>query len=344
MRRTLASRRFPQEARGADRAASSRPSAREDVEHILQFIVDAAREGQDSALVTLTGVTGSSARSPGSHMAVRQDGSWIGSFSGGCVEAAVAAEALAALDADEVREVRFGVGSAFIDIRLSCGGGIDLLVTPNPQIDEVDRALRLLKGRRPCSLILDLNQRVRAVPAEPGQRMGPLPNGFLSLHLPRLRLLIAGQGAECPALTMLARAWGAAIALASPDVGLLDWAGSLGIMERQHLITPASRATIDTDPWTAIILLFHDHDWEAGLLAQFATQPNFYVGAMGSQKTHSARVARLRSEGLQEEALARIRGPVGLLPSSRDPHTIALSALAEIVGEYDALVSAPDSK
>lgn len=342
MRSIVASGRSGPGLERADEGAPSPRAGREDIEDILEFILDSERAGQAAALVTLAQVSGSSARRPGSHMGVRSDGTWIGSFSGGCVEAAIAAEGRAAIERDEVREVRFGCGSPYIDVRLPCGGGIDLLVTPHPEAEQIDRALRLLKGRRPCSLIMGMEkQRLRAVPAEPDHRTSRLPGGFLSVHIPPLRIVVAGQGAECRALTMLARAWGAGVVLASPDEALLGWAASLGLTERQHLVTAASRVAIPTDPWTAILLLFHDHDWEAGLLAQLAPQPSFYVGAMGSRRTHAERIARLRIEGVAEEALARIRGPVGLLPSSRDPHTIALSALAEIVGDYEALANEP---
>jgi xanthine dehydrogenase accessory factor len=82
------------------------------------------------------------------------------------------------------------------------------------------------------------------------------------------------------------------------------------------------------------VFLFHDHAWESSLLEQALTQPWFFIGAMGSRRTHARRLAALRERGLPEEALARIVAPLGLIPSARDPVTMALSALAQVVDGY----------
>ena len=63
-------------------------------------------------------------------------------------------------------------------------------------------------------------------------------------------------------------------------------------------------------------------------------QPAFFIGAMGSRQTHANRLEKLRERGVREEALARIAAPLGLIPSARDPVTLALSALAQVVDGY----------
>lgn len=88
----------------------------------LRFLRDCAERGERAALVMLTDVTGSAARAPGEHMAVVESGRLLGSFSGGCVEAAVSAEAQEVLAERRARHVRYGDGSRNIDIRLPCGG------------------------------------------------------------------------------------------------------------------------------------------------------------------------------------------------------------------------------
>ena len=85
-----------------------------------------------------------------------------------------------------------------------------------------------------------------------------------------------------------------------------------------------------------MLFLFHDHDWEPELLSRALATPAFWVGAMGSERTQSARRAALAAQGVGAEAIARVRGPVGLIPASRDPATLALSAFAEIVAAYQA--------
>jgi xanthine dehydrogenase accessory factor len=80
--------------------------------------------------------------------------------------------------------------------------------------------------------------------------------------------------------------------------------------------------------------MFHDTNWEAPLLRQALAGPCFYVGAVGSRNTHERRCAALREIGCPEHQITRVRGPVGLIPSMRDASMLAISALAEIVGEF----------
>ena len=77
--------------------------------------------------------------------------------------------------------------------------------------------------------------------------------------------------------------------------------------------------------------MFHDHDWEVALLAQALSSEAFYIGAMGSERTHNLRCKALREAGVSEEVIDRVQGPIGLIPSMRDANLLALSTLAEIV-------------
>ena len=106
-----------------------------DFSDLLRFLLDAAARGERTVLVTITDVIGSSPRAPGTHMAVTENGDHLGSISSGCVEAAVVAEALRSFDSRRAEVIRFGRGSRFIDIRLPCGGGMDLLFTPLARTD-----------------------------------------------------------------------------------------------------------------------------------------------------------------------------------------------------------------
>ena len=84
----------------------------------LSLIDRGAREGVPGVLVTLIAIEGSSSRSIGTQMAVLADGRQVGSFSGGCIERAIATEALEVLASGQPRTVRYGVGSPYIDVRL----------------------------------------------------------------------------------------------------------------------------------------------------------------------------------------------------------------------------------
>ena len=90
------------------------------------------------------------------------------------------------------------------------------------------------------------------------------------------------------------------------------------------------------DRYSAVVTLFHDHDWELPYLAQAVRQDTLFIGAMGSPATHVRRRAALADLGIEPEALDRIVGPIGLIPATRDPATLALSALAQVVTAYQA--------
>jgi xanthine dehydrogenase accessory factor len=94
---------------------------------------------------------------------------------------------------------------------------------------------------------------------------------------------------------------------------------------------------LSVDPWTAVLLLFHDHEWEHTLLEWALGTPAFYIGAQGGAPARESRLERLRGGGHDDLELARIHSPVGLIPHARDPGVLALSAMAEVIGAYEAL-------
>ncbi|MBX0331393.1 XdhC/CoxI family protein [Oscillochloris sp. ZM17-4] len=85
------------------------------------------------------------------------------------------------------------------------------------------------------------------------------------------------------------------------------------------------------DARSCVAVLTHDPKLDDPALRVALASPAKYIGALGSQKTHAARLGRLRAEGFGEEQLARIHGPIGLPIGARTPGEIALSILAEVV-------------
>jgi len=91
----------------------------------------------------------------------------------------------------------------------------------------------------------------------------------------------------------------------------------------------------------------HDHDWEPALLAQALAGDAFYIGAVGSPHTHVKRASLLKTSGLHADDIARIKGPIGLVPSLRDASMLAVSTLAEIIEVFhsqDALQGTSQEK
>jgi xanthine dehydrogenase accessory factor len=160
---------------------------------------------------------------------------------------------------------------------------------------------------------------------------GPKEERFIIRHAPPLRLAIFGFGAATSVLARLAINMGADIAIWSPDAQICSEFGSLAT----RLRTPTDPIDLLGDAWTAIAMLFHDHDWEAPLLKQLLQTRSLSVAAMGSRATHAVRLARLAELGVPAQDLARIKSPIGLIHASRDPDTLALSAFVEAVDGYN---------
>jgi xanthine dehydrogenase accessory factor len=305
---------------------------------MFRFLAQARSEGRDCSLVTITEVIGSSSRSPGTHLAAAIGGDHVGSVSGGCVEAAVVAEALRVIEAGRAELIRFGVGSPFIDIRLPCGGGLDLLFTPNPDPRLVDEILKRLQGRIPTRLGLSRDGGMRIVDYRDDDPDGWRGDWFVTSHRPDLRIVAVGHGLEVAALARLARAHGAIVEVLTPDRDLMATLDLEGVPA--HLLaTPAPSRRLVGDNDTAFVFLFHDHDWEGELLAQALKEDSFFLGAMGSRATHAARLHELRRLGCCDDDLRRIVGPIGVIPATRDPDTLALSVLAQVVATHSEVMT-----
>jgi xanthine dehydrogenase accessory factor len=297
---------------------------------IMRFLQHAIEHERECVLVTSTKVLGSSARSIGTHMAVHENGSFAGSFSGGCVEAAVIGEALSVLEGRECRQVRFGTGSPYIDIRLPCGGGIDLLFTPNPPLSPLHQTIERLEARRRASLELGRDGSLAIGKAGPdGWRDGI----FHITHQPDLRLLVLGNGPETVALARLASGFTPDLKILTSDRQVLQAVTALGV-NAEFLLSPTARVDLSADADAAFVFLFHDHDWETDLLRRVLSSNAFYIGAMGSRATHARRIEALLELGCTPASVARIVGPAGLIPATRDPDTLAISVLSQVVSEH----------
>jgi len=280
-------------------AAFHHPSA------VLRF---AAEQSVPLALIIVTDVTGGAMRGRGAMMCVTQD-AVAGYISNGCVDADIIFQAREVLGSRETKHLRYGEGSPFKDITMPCGGRIDVLITADIDGLNLDELSQGLEMRR--------SVKFRAA-------------DFATTYTPPLRLRIIGRGEVVRALTRQAESAGFSVILQSPDTEI---AAGLTLARFDHLTDPSVPPENDDDAWTAVIVMFHDHDWEPHILAQACQGPAFYIGAMGSPRTHALRKAGLEAHGLDDAAIARIHGPIGLIPSMRDANLLALSTLAQIVDQ-----------
>ncbi len=299
------------------------------------------RAGQGAALATVVETWGSAPRPAGSQMAISGRGEMAGSVSGGCVEAAVVAEALAALSDGRPRLLAYGVSDAdAFAAGLACGGRIRILVEPvGAALPEAllaalvaDRAARL-----PRAYIVDLDRWSRRL-AGPGpdlapefraDRSGIVDGRFVTIHNPPLRIAIVGAVHVAQFLAPMARACGHDPTLIDPRSAFATPDRFPG--ERLRCDWPdIALQTLAPDARTAIVTLSHDPKIDDPALAVALRSDAYYIGALGSARTHAARLDRLAAAGFAADALARIDAPAGLAIGARTPAEIALSIMAAL--------------
>ena len=293
-------------------------------ENVIPQLLAWRAAGLASALVTLAGVDGSAPRRPGSQMAVNAHGEYLGHISSGCAEAAIVAEAVAAIEAGAARTVRFGAGSKYIDVVLPCGSGIDVHFDPlitSPALQCVQSAISV---RQPARLEIAL-----AADAMTGQRT------FIRHYSPALRIVIAGRGVGVDYVAALARTLEWEVMVASPDEATLARVAPVA-NATHHLTTPGDFDPAWIDSHSAVVLLFHDHEWEPPILAACERTPAFYVGALGSRRTHAQRMQLLELSGCMAAFIASIHSPAGLDIGAMNPPEIALAIVAEILAARPA--------
>ncbi len=166
---------------------------------------------------------------------------------------------------------------------------------------------------------------------------------FLNVHLPPPRLVMIGAVHISQALAPMAR-------IAGFDTAIIDPRTAFATPERFPDVALHAEWPQDVlgshpfDAYTAVAALTHDPKIDDTPLQAALTAGCFYVGALGSRKTHARRVERLLQAGLSESEIGRIRAPIGLHISAASPAEIAVSILAEMVGALRSRGLAPAAK
>lgn len=297
------------------------------------------RAGKGAALATVVETWGSAPRRVGSQLAISGVGEIAGSVSGGCVEGAVVVEAIDAIAAGQPVLLEYGVsdGDAFA-VGLACGGTIRVLVEPvgsvMPEALLADLVLAR-EARVPVAYVTGPHGR-RLERAGHGARFRMDRSGFeedgatfVAIHNPPLRLIIVGAVHIAQALVPMARIAGYDPLIIDPRDSFASQARFPGETVVQDWPDESVRA-FGLDARSALVLLTHDPKLDDPALIEALRSEVFYIGALGSTRTHAKRVARLQEAGFSEAEIARIHGPVGLDIGAANPSEIAVSILAEM--------------
>ncbi len=162
-----------------------------------------------------------------------------------------------------------------------------------------------------------------------GTVQGASGDAFVEVFNPPLRLLIVGAVHIAQPLARMA-------SVAGYDVAVIDPRGSFATDDRFPGVTLVNEwpdeamPPLDPDRRTAVVTLTHDPKIDDPALAAVLRSDAFYIGALGSRKTHAARVERLTEAGFDADEIGRIHGPVGLSLGAVSPAEIAVSILAQV--------------
>lgn len=299
------------------------------------------QSGIGAVLATVVETWGSAPRRVGAQLAISGQGQMSGSVSGGCVEGAVIVEAMEALEDGSQRLLEFGVSDedAFA-VGLACGGTIRVLIEPVGAVMPEDILVELVAARTARTALayevnLELGVR-RLLHHGHADRMRMDRSGFeddgevfVAVHNPPLRLIVVGAVHIAQALVPMAR-------IAGYDPVLVDPRDAFGSAERfpgETIIQDwpdEAVAAIGLDVRTALVLLSHDPKLDDPALMAALNSDVFYIGALGSKRTHAKRVERLGQAGFTAGQIGRIHGPVGLDIGAAGPSEIAVAVLAQM--------------
>ena len=319
---------------------------------IIPTGLDWLAEGRPVALATVIETWGSSPQPVGSKLLADADGNFAGSVSGGCVEASVVTEAAEVIAEKRPKTVSFGVddGTAW-NVGLACGGSIRIFIEPlAPHAGIYRDLLGDLRARRPAALVTELATGARrlvhdaddagpelAAPLAQAfrsdkSRLVTTPGGeaFIDVFNPPLKLIVLGAVHIAQSLLHLAQGLGFDVTVVDPREAFSAdsrFAGAKLCRDWPDEALPK----LGIDGRTALVALTHDPKLDDPALIEALRSGALYVGALGSKKTHAARVERLLAAGVPAEAIERIHAPIGLDIGAEGPAEIALSIIAQIV-------------
>lgn len=320
---------------------------------VLKQAIAWAEEGHGVALATVISTWGSSPRPVGSQLAINDKGMFVGSVSGGCIESFVVSEAIDVIAEGGVQDLTYGVTDEEArEVRLTCGGNIRVLVERAPPLDE----LRKLAGSRQVTRVVNLSSGSSMIVDDEGASgtlvVGAETQGeihclhkqgaggviiregenelFVAACTRPKTLVIVGAVHIAQFLSQMATAIGFEVtvidsrpAFANPE----RLPGINVIRER----TALAMQSVSIDAETALVILAHDPILDDPALHTALASGAYYIGCLGSRRTHAKRLDRLRAAGFGEVDLERLHAPVGLDIGGRSAGEIAVAILAEII-------------
>ncbi|MFC7517946.1 XdhC family protein [Herbaspirillum sp. GCM10030257] len=288
--------------------------------------------GRRCELVTVIKTWGSSPRPEGAMLAICEDGTVVGSVSGGCIEDDLI---------DRVRKngitrewpeiVTYGITADEAHrFGLPCGGTIQLAIEPLSQKSAIAELLQQLSQHRLVARELDLQTgKVTLGQASSGMSLQLSDTTLTSVFGPRWRLLIIGAGQLSRFLAQIAVGMDYHVTVCDPREEYREGWHVDGV-EVVHAMPDDLVLEMQLESRSAVIALTHDPKLDDLALMEALRSDAFYVGAIGSRLNNAKRRERLLQFDVTEEQLAKLHGPIGMYIGSKTPSEIAISILAEM--------------
>ncbi len=306
---------------------------------VMAKAADWLHEGKRVALSTVTQTWGSSPRPPGSLMAMNDEGRFIGSVSGGCVESELVSRYRAGeLSASLPSSVAFGVDSRqAARLGLPCGGRLQLTLERLDSADPVDQLLKRIDQGELVARRLCLES--GAVTLSDGEGLPELSlseESLVKVFGTAWQLLLIGDGQLARYLAAMARMLDYRVTICDPREDFADPDPLPDVNYSRQMPDDAVRA-LASRPRTAVVTLAHDPKQDDLALTEALDTSAFYIGALGSTRSAAKRRERLAKMGFTPLQLERVRGPAGVPIGSKRPSEIALSILAEITASRNGI-------
>ena len=304
--------------------------------------------GHSACLVIVVSTWGSAPRQPGSLMLVRDDLHLEGSVSGGCVEGEVIRLSQVAMESGLPSLKQFGVADETAwEFGLSCGGRISVLILPITVTGFPESILKeavIAEKTRGALDIVFMLEDIPKITVSATQPTSSTPfvnnsnfeaeKSLFNLRIrPKNQLVIIGAGHISQVLSELALNMELETTIIDPRAVFLtkDRFPNITIMQGwPQDVLPE----LPIDSQTAIVTLTHDPKIDDPALIHSLKTDAYYIGCLGSSKTHESRLNRLKELGISNIDLARLYGPAGIPLGGRAASEIALSILAELVSKY----------
>lgn len=291
--------------------------------------------GKQCWLCTIINTFGSSPRPVGSLLACNEDGQYVGSLSGGCVEDDLR-ESInkRELATDKPEKIKYGVTVEDVQrLGLPCGGTLEVVIEPVfPESQALyDTLADKITARKLVTRVVNLDTGETTL--ESSDRFEPLSirdNVMRHTYGPSFQLLLIGAVQVAYYLANMAQALDYQVEVCDPRAELVE----------NSPITNATVVNAMPDDWlrtktldqqTAVIALCHDPRIDDMALMEALQENNaYYIGAMGSSRTSEQRRKRLLQLDITQEQIDRLHAPVGLDIGSKTPPEIAIAILAEL--------------